>query len=124
MDLNKLSQVVIGCAINVHKALGPGLLESVYQECLYYELCENGLYVEKEKTVPVVYKDIKMEIGYRIDLLVNDTLILEIKSVDELNKIHLVQVLTYLKLTQLKLGLLLNFNVSKLTDGIKRVINS
>ncbi len=124
MDLNKLSQVVIGCAINVHKALGPGLLESVYQECLYYELCENGLYVEKEKAVPVVYKDIKMEIGYRIDLLVNDTLILEIKSVDELNKIHLAQVLTYLKLTQLKLGLLLNFNVSKLTDGIKRVINS
>ncbi len=123
MEIDKLSQITIGCAIEVHKALGPGLLESAYRECLYYELCEKGLYIEKEKPIPLIYKEVKLGTGYRIDILADNSLIIEIKSVDELNNIHLAQVLTYLKLSKLKLGLLINFNVTKLVNGIKRVIN-
>jgi len=127
-ELNKLSHKVIGCAIEVHKALGPGLLESAYQACLEYELRENGLYVEKERSFPVVYKEVEIEAGYRIDLfvidpIVNESLIVELKSVDKFSNIHLAQILTYLKLSRLKLGLLINFNVPKLVDGIKRVIH-
>ncbi len=109
--------------MKVHSALGPGLLESAYQECLYYELIKAGLHVEKEKGLPLVYDDVKLECGYRIDLLVERKIVLEIKSVEALADIHLAQVLTYLKLSKNRFGLLLNFNVTKMKDGIKRVVN-
>lgn len=119
---NELSSTAIGAAINVHKALGPGLLESAYEECLYYELRKIGLSVEKQKPLPLVYENVKLECGYRVDLLVENKLIIEVKAVEALNDVHLAQVLTYLKLSQCKLGLLINFNVVLLKDGIKRVI--
>ena len=120
---NDLSSKIIGCAIEVHKQLGPGLLESAYQECLLYELKNKGLKVQKEKPMPIVYKDVKLDHGYRIDLLVEDKVVIEIKTVEILNDVHTAQVLTYLKLRNYKLGLLLNFHVSILKNGIKRVIN-
>ena len=120
---NELSNIIIGCAIEVHKQLGPGLLESAYQECLYYELKSNGLQVVKEKPMPIVYKEIKLDHGYRIDLLVENKVVIETKTVETLTDVHTAQVLTYLKLGDYKLGLLLNFNVSTLKDGIKRIIN-
>lgn len=123
MKENDISKIIIGCAIEVHKALGPGLLESVYEECLYYELKEAGLKVEKQKPLPVLYKDIKLDAGYRVDLVVEDLVIVELKSVDALNDVHIAQVLTYLKLSGCKLGLLMNFNVVKLVDGVKRLKN-
>lgn len=118
-----LTEQIIGCAIKVHKALGPGLLESAYQECLYFELRRIGLFVEKEKPLPLIYEEVKLEVGYRIDLLVEKQIVVEIKSVDALADIHLAQVLTYLKLSNNRLGLLINFNVVLLKDGIKRVVN-
>jgi GxxExxY protein len=121
---NEISQLIIGCAIKVHTALGPGLLESAYEECLYYELVKIGLKVEKQKTLPLIYEDIKLEIGYRLDLMVEDKVIIEIKACEGLNDIHLAQVLTYLKLSDVKLGLLINFNVARVKDGIKRVVNN
>lgn len=121
---NEFSQRVIGLAIDVHKALGPGLLESAYKECLYYEIKQTELTVIKEKPMPLIYKEIKLECGYRIDLLVMDKLVVEIKSVDAICDIHVAQALTYMKLGGFKLGLLLNFNVILLKDGIKRIINS
>ena len=121
---NKLSSTIIGAAISLHKSLGPGLLESAYKECLYYELVKAGLYVEKEKPLPLIYQEIKLECGYRLDLLVENRLIVEIKSVEALNDIHLAQVLTYLKISNRKLGLLINFNVLKLKEGVRRVINT
>lgn len=123
MDENELANRIIGLAIKVHKSLGPGLLESSYKECLYYEIVKNGLKVEKEKPMLLIYEEVKLDCGYRIDLLIENKLILEIKSVAELNDIHLAQTLTYLRLGQYKLGLLINFNVKLLKDGIKRVIN-
>ena len=120
---NELSKKIIGCAIEVHKQLGPGLLESAYQECLYYELILAGLKVQKEKPMPIVYKEVKLDHGYRIDLLVEDKVVIEIKTVDVFNDVHIAQVLTYLKLGNYKLGLLLNFQVTILKNGIKRVIN-
>ena len=120
---NELSKKTIGCAIEVHKQLGPGLLESAYQECLYYELIQAGLKVQKEKPMPIVYKEVKLDHGYRMDLLVEDRLVVEIKTVDAFNDIHTAQILTYLKLGNYKLGLLLNFQVTVLKNGIKRVIN-
>lgn len=123
MTENQLSEIIIGCAIKVHKALGPGLLEHVYQECLYYELQKAAIAVEKEKPLPVVYETIRMEIGYRADLLVEDKVIVELKSVEALTDVHLAQVLTYLKLSGCRLGLLINFNVAKLSQGIRRVVN-
>jgi GxxExxY protein len=123
MNENEITEKIIGCAIQVHKILGPGLLESAYQECLYYELQKNGLKVEKEKPIPLVYEEVKLECGYRLDLLVENKVIVEIKSVEELNDIHLAQVLTYLKLNNSKIGLLINFNVLQLIKGVKRVIN-
>ncbi len=122
MDENQLSKIVIGLAINVHRNLGPGLLESAYEECLFYELNKNGLFVEKQKPMPLIYEKIKLDCGYRIDLMIERKLILEIKSVESLNDVHLAQVLTYLKLAECRLGLLINFNVKYLKDGIKRVI--
>ena len=120
---NELSKRIIGCAIEVHKQLGPGLLESAYQECLYYELILAGLKVQKEKPMPIVYKEVKLDHGYRIDLLVEDKVVIEIKTIDAFNDVHTAQVLTYLKPGNYKLGLLLNFQITVLKDGIKRVIN-
>lgn len=122
-DLNKLSKIIIGIAIDVHNALGPGLLESAYKECLYYKINQSGIWVEKEKPIPLVYEKIKLDCGYRIDLLVNNQLVLEIKSVEAINDIHIAQALTYLKIGNYKLGLLMNFNVLQLKHGIKRIIN-
>ena len=123
MELNELTGRIIGLAIEVHTALGPGLLESSYKECLYYKIGKSGLYVEKEKPMPLVYETVKLECGYRIDLLVEHKLVLEIKSVEALNEVHLAQTLTYMKLGNYKLGLLMNFNVVRLKDGIRRVVN-
>ncbi len=120
---NELSHKIIGIAIEVHNALGPGLLESAYKECMYYKIGKSGLFVEKEKPMPLFFEEVRLECGYRIDLLVENKLVIEIKSVDALNNIHLAQTLTYLKLGNYKLGLLMNFNVIKLKDGIQRVIN-
>lgn len=123
MYINELSGKIIGLSIDVHNSPGPGLLESSYKECLYYKLGKTGLYVEKEKPMPLVFENVKLECGYRIDLLVGNKVVIEIKSVDALNDIHLAQTLTYLKLDNYNLGLLINFNVVKLKDGIKRVFN-
>jgi GxxExxY protein len=122
MEENLIATKVIGCAITVHRELGPGLLESSYEECLFYELRQEGFFVEKQKGLPLVYKEVNLEIGYRIDMLINKKLVLEIKSVDILNEVHVAQVLTYMKLSGCRLGLLMNFNVVKLKDGIKRLI--
>jgi GxxExxY protein len=123
MSENELTGKIIGCAIKVHNTLGPGLLESAYKECLNYELIKSGLIVEKEKQLPLVYEEVKLECGYRADLFVEKSVIVEIKSVDALNDIHLAQTLTYLKLAKRRIGLLINFNVLQLKSGIKRVIN-
>jgi GxxExxY protein len=122
MDENSLSNLVINRAIKVHTALDPGLLESSYKEYLFYELVQAGLNVEKEKALPLIYEAVKLECGYRIDLLVEGKLIIEIKSVEAINEVYLAQVLTYLKLTGCKLGLLLNCNVPRMKDGIRRVV--
>ena len=123
MRENELSKRVIGIGIEVHSALGPGLLESSYKECYFYKIQKNGLYVEKEKPVPLFFEEVRLECGYRIDLLVEHRLVIEVKSVETLSDIHLAQVLTYLKIGRYKLGLLMNFNVLRLKDGIKRVVN-
>ena len=123
MDENELSNKIIGLAIEVHKALGPGLLESAYKECLFYKIQQEGLKVEKEKAMPLVFENVHLECGYRMDLLVENKLVIEIKSVDALNDVHLAQTLTYMKLGNFKLGLLINFNVVLLKHGLKRVIN-
>jgi GxxExxY protein len=109
--------------MDIHTVLGPGLLESAYKECLHFKLIQNSLYVEKEKPMPLIYEKVKLDCGYRIDLLVENKIVIEVKSVDILNNIHLAQTLTYMKLGNYKLGLLINFNVVRLKDGIKRVIN-
>ena len=123
MEINDLTQIILDCSYRVHSALGPGLLENAYEECLFYELNLNGLKVEKQKSLPLVYKDIKLDVGYRLDLLVENQVIVEIKAVENLNEVHTAQVLTYLKLSECKIGLLLNFNVKSLKYGIKRLIN-
>ncbi len=123
MTRNELTHLIIGCAMEVHSQLGPGLLESAYQECLFFELQEKGLKVIKEKPMPIIYKDVKLDHGYRIDLLVNDEIVIEIKTVEQFTDVHTAQVLTYLKLGNYPLGLLLNFHVSTLKEGIKRIAN-
>ncbi|GHU75818.1 hypothetical protein FACS189461_2630 [Spirochaetia bacterium] len=123
MNEDELSNKVIGLAIEVHTTLGPGLLESAYKECLFYKIQKAGLFVEKEKAVPLIFEEVSLECGYRIDLLVESKLVIELKSVEKINEVHLAQTLTYLKLGNYKLGLLINFNVSLLKDGIKRVVN-
>ena len=120
---NELSKIVFNCALKVHQNLGPGLLESAYEECLFYELNKTGLEIQKQKALPLVYEEVKLDIGYRIDIIIENKLILEIKSVEALNDIHFAQLLTYLKLTNCKLGLLINFNVKLLKNGVQRVIN-
>jgi GxxExxY protein len=122
MELNDFTYKIIGCVYKVHSELGPGLLESTYEVCLEHELLKAGLSVERQKALPVVYDEIKLDAGYRIDLLVNNQVILELKAVDEIAPIHTAQVMTYLKLSGLKLGLLLNFNVKDMKKGIKRII--
>lgn len=122
MNENLISEKIIGCAITVHKLLGPGLLESAYQECLYYELQQIGLSVEKQKALPLIYKEVRLDAGYRLDLIVENKVIIEIKSVEAINDIHIAQVITYLKISGCKLGLLLNFNILKMKDGIKRLV--
>ena len=122
MQLNDLSHQVIGCAMKVHTALGPGLLESAYEECLACEFGKSGLRFERQKPMPLVYEEVKLECGYRIDLLVESQLVVEVKAVSVLMEIHTAQVLTYLKLSGCKLGLLINFHVAHLRDGIKRLI--
>ena len=123
MNENELSNIIIGCAIEVHKLLGPGLLESAYQECLYFELKNKGLDVTKEKPMPIIYKEVKLDHGYRIDLLVENKVVVQIKAVEMFTDVHTAQVLTYLKLGNYKLGLLLNFQVTTLKNGLKRIIN-
>jgi len=124
MEFEELTEKIIKCAMEVHTALGPGLLENTYNECLFYKLCKSGLYVEKEKQLPVIFEEIKLECGYRIDLLVENKIVVELKSVKAIEDIHLAQILTYMRLGKFKVGLILNFNVLSLKDGIKRVVNS
>jgi len=115
--------MILKCAFKVHSELGPGLLESAYEECLFYELKQSGMSVEKQKTLPLVYHEVKLDAGYRIDLLVENKVVVEIKAVEALNDVHTAQLLTYLKLSRCKIGLLLNFNVASLKNGIKRLAN-
>ena len=124
MTENELARIVFDWALKVHQSLGPGLLESAYEECLYYELRKTGLNVEKQKSLPLIYEEVKLDVGYRIDIIVENKLIIEIKSVEALNDVHFAQLLTYLKLTNCKLGLLINFNVSLIKNGVKRVVNN
>ena len=122
MEINHLTSKILKCAFNVHTALGPGLLENSYKECLYHELQQSGIIAQKEKALPLIYKGVNLDIGYRVDLLVNNMVIVELKSVEALHDVHTAQVLTYLKLSKCKIGLLINFNVKSLRDGIKRLI--
>jgi GxxExxY protein len=121
--LNGLSHRIIGAAIEVHKALGPGLLESAYEACLAYELRSQGLKVETQKAVPVIYHQVRLDCGYRLDLLVEQVVIVEVKAVEALESVHQAQILSYLRLTGLSLGLLINFNSAVLTQGVRRVVN-
>lgn len=118
-----ISNIIIGCAIDIHWSLGPGLLESAYRACLFYELREKGLIVVQEKPMPVIYKEIKLDQGYRMDLLVENKVVVELKRVEAINEVHVAQLLTYLKLGNYKLGLIINFQTKLLKQGIKRIIN-
>lgn len=120
---NEISKIVYESGYLVHKTLGPGLLESAYEECMLYELKKEGLLVEKQKPMPLIYDQIKMNVGYRLDLLIENKFIVEVKSVEALNDIHLAQILTYLRLSNCKLGMLINFNTLHFKNGVKRVIN-
>lgn len=122
MTYNEITEKIIGCGITVHKILGPGLLESAYEECLCHEMYLNNLKFERQKPLPLIYKDVRLDCGYRIDLLVGEKIIVEIKTVDKINDVHLAQVLTYLKLSKCSIGLIMNFNVNQLIKGIKRVV--
>ncbi len=122
MKFEKLTQEIIGAAIEVHKHLGPGLLESAYEECLSYELTNRGLVIHRQKPVPIIFKEVKLDCGYRIDILVNNLVIIELKSVDALLPVHEAQILTYLKFAKKQVGLLINFNVKLLKEGIKRYV--
>lgn len=122
MNINQITSQIIGSAIEVHRILGPGLLESAYEECLVSELKKSGLKIERQKPVPVIYKDIRLKCGYRMDILVEDTIVVELKSVDQLVSIHDAQILSYLKFSNKKVGLLINFNVNLLKNGIRRFI--
>ncbi len=124
MTENELSKIIVNTCYNIHIKLGPGLLESVYEEILYYELINQGLKVERQKAIPVVWKDIKMKIGFRADLIVENKVVVELKSVEVIAPVHPKQLLTYLKLTNIKLGLLINFNEKLIKDGITRIVNN
>lgn len=124
MGHDEITRAVIGAAIKVHKALGPGLLESAYQACMTYEVGSSGLQVEAQKPIPLIYEGLKLECGYRLDLVVERQVIVEIKAVEALHPIHVAQMLTYLKLTGCQVGLLMNFNVKNLVAGVRRVVNN
>ncbi|MEZ0541203.1 GxxExxY protein [Fibrella arboris] len=124
MDENDIARLAFQCALTVHRRLGPGLFESTYEECLAYELDKAGLFFERQKVVPLIYDDIKLELGYRLDFLVEHRVILELKAVESLTDTHLAQMITYLRLTDCRLGLLINFNVALLKRGVRRVVNN
>ena len=119
---NEIAKIVFESGLQIHKTLGPGLLESAYEECLYFDLVNAGFEVEKQKSLPLIYKEIKLDAGYRVDFLIENKVIIEIKSIETLHPIHTAQVLTYLKLSNCKLALLINFNVLLFKDGVKRII--
>jgi len=123
-ELNKITETIIGSAIAVHQELGPGLLESAYEACLVYELLQRGLSIQQQKALPVNYRGVKVDCGYRIDLLVENNVIVELKAVERLEPIHEAQLLSYLKLSGYRVGLLINFNVKILKQGIKRLVNN
>lgn len=122
MDVNKITGLIIGCAIEVHRSLGPGLLESAYEECLVFELRNKGLNVSRQTPVPIIYKDVKLDYGYRIDILAENLVVVELKVVDEINPVHEAQILTYMKFSGKSVGLLINFNVTVLKNGIRRYV--
>ena len=123
MTENEISKIVFESALKVHKVLGPGLLESAYEECLFYELKKSNLKVEKQKALPLIYEEVKLDVGYRIDMIIENKFIVEVKSVEALTDVHLAQLLTYLRLSDCRLGFLINFNVKLLKEGVRRVIN-
>lgn len=122
MQTNIITSDIIGCAIDIHKRFGPGLLEKAYSAFLCYDLCELGYYVEKEKPMPVVYKEVRIDLGYRTDMIVEEKVIIEIKRVERITDVHIAQILTYMKLGEYPLGLLINFQTKYLKDGIKRIV--
>lgn len=124
MTENELSSIIIGAAIEVHTSLGPGLLESAYEACLFYELQQIGLNVRRQVELPVIYKNVEIKVGYRLDIIVEDKIIVELKSVSALHDIHTAQMLTYLKLTNIGLGLIINFNETRIKYGLKRIVNN
>ena len=124
MTENELSRIIVNVAYQIHSKLGPGLFESVYEEIMYFELIKLGLNVERQKAIPVIWNETKMEIGFRADLIIENMVIIELKSVESLAPVHSKQVLTYLKLTETKLGLLINFNENLIKDGIHRIVNN
>ena len=124
MTENEISAIVVDVCYKIHVKLGPGLLESVYEAILYYELSKKGLFVERQKTLPVVWDEIKLDIGFRTDLIIENKLILEIKSIEKITEVHAKQIMTYLKITKMKLGLLINFNVPLIKFGITRIVNN
>jgi GxxExxY protein len=121
MNKEEIFKLILDCAFQVHSELGPGLFESTYEECLFFELKEAGLKVERQKELPLAYKEINLDAGYQVDLMVEDSIVIELKAVEELTEVHEAQLLTYLELSKCNLGLLINFNVKDLNDGIKRV---
>lgn len=124
MNENEISQLVIGLCIKVHKKLGPGLLESSYEECLFYELSKNNLKFSRQQTIPIIYDEIKLDHGFRADIIIENKVIVEIKSIETFQPVHSAQLLTYLRLTDIKLGLLINFNTYLIKEGIKRIVNN
>ena len=122
MHENEISEKIIGCAIEVHKALGPGLLESAYEDCLVYELLRKGLHLERQKPIPLIYKNIRLDCGYRLDLLVENRVVVELKSIETFAPVHEAQILTYMRFSKMKTGLLINFNVTVLKNGLKRYV--
>lgn len=122
-ELNDVTGKIIELSIKVHKSLGPGMLEGAYEICLTHELVKNGFKVERQKKLPITYEGIRLDAGYRIDLIVNDSVIVEVKAVERLNPVHEAQLLSYLRMTGVRLGLLINFNMKMLRDGVKRVVN-
>ena len=123
MHENEISKIIFDLGLKIHKNLGPGLLESAYEECLFYEISKAGLFVEKQIPMPLIYEEVKLDIGYRMDLLVEKSVVIEVKSCEALNDVHLAQVLTYLKLSGCRLGLLINFNTNLFKNGYRRILN-
>lgn len=123
MHENEISKIIFDLGLKIHKNLGPGLLESAYEECLFYEISKAGLFVEKQKPMPLIYEEVKLDIGYRMDLLVEKSVVIEVKFCEALNDVHLAQVLTYLKLSGCRLGLLINFNTNLFKNGYRRILN-